>query len=67
MGTTDTIQTVTSMDGTKLAVDVLGTGPAIVLVSGGSVDRGSNAGLADVLAQPFEVDSFSHLCLPFVG
>lgn len=41
--------TVTSKDGTKLAVDIAGSGPPIVLVSGGSVDRGSNAGLADVL------------------
>jgi pimeloyl-ACP methyl ester carboxylesterase len=55
MGTTETIQTVTSKDGTRLAVDVVGTGPAIVLVSGGSVDRGSNAGLADVLKTDFTV------------
>jgi pimeloyl-ACP methyl ester carboxylesterase len=58
MGTTDTIQTVSSMDGTKLAVDVVGTGPAIVLVSGGSVDRGSNAGLADVLKSDFTVYNY---------
>jgi pimeloyl-ACP methyl ester carboxylesterase len=58
MATTDTIQTVTSRDGTKLAVDVVGTGPAIVLVSGGSVDRGSNAGLADVLKSDFTVYNY---------
>jgi pimeloyl-ACP methyl ester carboxylesterase len=58
MGTTDTIQTVTSKDGTRLAVDVVGTGPAIVLVSGGSVDRGSNAGLADVLKSDFTVYNY---------
>ena len=45
-----TLQHVTSSDGTRLGVDVQGSGPAIVLVSGGSVDRGSNAGLAAVLA-----------------
>jgi alpha-beta hydrolase superfamily lysophospholipase len=48
-----TSTTVTSRDGTKLAVDIAGSGPAIVLVSGGSVDRGSNAGLADALKAEF--------------
>lgn len=47
------METVISKDGTKLAVDVQGSGPAIVLVSGGSVDRGSNAGLADALKADF--------------
>ena len=47
---TTTLQHVTSSDGTQLGVDVQGSGAAIVLVSGGSVDRGSNAGLAAVLA-----------------
>ena len=51
--TTNTLQHVTSKDGTKIAVDVAGAGPAIVLVSGGSVDRGSNAGLAGALASAF--------------
>ena len=51
--TSNTIQTVTSKDGTKLAVDISGSGPAIVLVSGGSVDRGSNAGLAEALKADF--------------
>jgi pimeloyl-ACP methyl ester carboxylesterase len=51
--TTMTTTTVSSKDGTRIAVDVSGSGPAIVLVSGGSVDRGSNAGLADVLASGF--------------
>jgi pimeloyl-ACP methyl ester carboxylesterase len=51
--TSNTIQTVTSKDGTKLAVDIAGSGPAIVLVSGGSVDRGSNAGLAEALKADF--------------
>jgi pimeloyl-ACP methyl ester carboxylesterase len=50
---TMTSTTVISRDGTKLAVDIAGSGPAIVLVSGGSVDRGSNAGLADALKSEF--------------
>ncbi|HXU86485.1 MAG TPA: alpha/beta hydrolase [Verrucomicrobiae bacterium] len=53
-----TTTTVTSKDGTKIAVDVLGSGPAIVLVSGGSVDRGSNAGLAEVLKGDFTVHNY---------
>ena len=56
--TTDTLATVTSKDGTKLAVHVTGAGPAVVLVSGGSVDRGSNAGLAAVLAPDFTVYNY---------
>ncbi|MEA2606519.1 MAG: hypothetical protein QOI00_1276 [Chloroflexota bacterium] len=48
-----TTSTVTSSDGTKIAVDIAGSGPAVVLVSGGSVDRGSNAGLADALNGEF--------------
>lgn len=52
------METVTSRDGTKIAVDVSGSGPAIVLVSGGSVDRGSNAGLADALAADFTVHNY---------
>ena len=58
MTTNDTIQTVISRDGTKLAVDIAGSGPAIVLVCGGSVDRGSNAGLGAVLASDFTVYNF---------
>jgi pimeloyl-ACP methyl ester carboxylesterase len=56
--TTSTIQTVTSKDGTNLAAEVSGTGPAIVLVCGGSVDRGANAGLAAVLSSDFTVWNF---------
>ncbi len=55
---TSTIQTITSNDGTRLAAEVTGSGPAIVLVCGGSVDRGSNAGLAAVLATDFTVWNF---------
>jgi pimeloyl-ACP methyl ester carboxylesterase len=56
--TTNTIQTVASKDGTPIAVEITGSGPAIVLVSGGSVDRGSNAGLAAVLASDFTVYNY---------
>ncbi len=49
---------VTSKDGTTIAFDRLGDGPPVVLVSGGSVDRGSNASLADVLARQFTVFNY---------
>ncbi len=47
--------TVTSRDGTAIDVERSGSGPAVVLVSGGSVDRTSNAGLAATLADRFTV------------
>ena len=50
-----TLEYVTSRDGTTIAYDRLGDGPPVVLVSGGSVDRSSNAGLADQLASGFTV------------
>jgi pimeloyl-ACP methyl ester carboxylesterase len=56
--TTNTIQTVTSRDGTTLAADVTGSGPALVLICGGSVDRGSNVGLAAALSNDFTVWNF---------
>ena len=46
---------VTSKDGTTIVFDELGDGPPVVLVSGGSVDRSSNAPLADQLAKDFPV------------
>ena len=49
------MQTVTSPDGTVLAYDLMGSGPAVVLLPGGSVDRTSNAGLAAELANDFTV------------
>jgi pimeloyl-ACP methyl ester carboxylesterase len=55
---TSTLNSVTSNDGTTIAYDRLGEGPAIVLVSGGSVDRQSNAGLASVLASRFTVYNY---------
>ncbi len=45
-----TLATVTSRDGTTIAYERTGSGPAVVLLCGGSTDRGSNAGLASVLS-----------------
>jgi len=52
------MQTVTSKDGTSIAFDRLGQGPAVILVSGGSVDRSSNAALAELLAPHFTVYNY---------
>jgi pimeloyl-ACP methyl ester carboxylesterase len=52
------MDSVTSKDGTTIAFDRLGDGPPVILVSGGSVDRGSNASLADVLAKQFTVYNY---------
>src|SRR5256885_2893768 len=49
---------VTSKDGTTIAYEQSGTGPAVILVCGGSVDRSSNAGLAALLAERFTVYSY---------
>lgn len=51
-------QTVSSKDGTMIAFDRAGDGPAVVLVSGGSVDRSVNAPLAALLAQHFTVFNY---------
>lgn len=52
------METVTSKDGVTIAYDRLGSGPAVILVSGGSVDRSSNAGLAEQLAPHFTVYNY---------
>ncbi len=49
---------VTSADGTAIAYDRLGKGPAVVLVCGGSVDRMSNAPLAALLAENYTVYNY---------
>jgi pimeloyl-ACP methyl ester carboxylesterase len=49
---------VTSKDGTTIAYDRLGDGPPLILVCGGSVDRMSNAGLAQALAPHFTVYNY---------
>jgi hypothetical protein len=52
------MEKVTSADGTSIAFDRLGAGPAVVLVCGGSVDRMSNAPLAALLAEHFTVYNY---------
>jgi pimeloyl-ACP methyl ester carboxylesterase len=52
------METVTSKDGTTIAFDRLGNGPAVILVSGGSVDRSSNTALAEQLAPHFTVYNY---------
>lgn len=54
MGNTNpTLEHVTSKDGTTIGFDRLGDGPAVILISGGSVDRSSMAGVAELLAADF--------------
>lgn len=48
-----TINYVTSRDGTTIGFDRLGDGPPVILVSGGSVDRQSLAGIAALLSSDF--------------
>lgn len=52
------MNTVTSKDGTSIAFERSGAGPAVILVCGGSVDRSSNAPLAALLAQHFTVFNY---------
>ena len=52
------MKTVTSKDGTPIAFDQAGTGPAVILVCGGSVDRMSNAPLATLLAAHYTVFNY---------
>jgi pimeloyl-ACP methyl ester carboxylesterase len=52
------VDSVTSKDGTTIAFDRSGSGPAVILVSGGSVDRGSNAGVAAILSSDFSVFNY---------
>jgi hypothetical protein len=49
---------VTSKDGTSIAYDRSGEGPAVILVGGGIVDRSENAPLAPVLAKHFTVCNY---------
>jgi hypothetical protein len=44
---------VTSKDGTRIAYERQGAGPAVVLVGGAAVTRSENAGLAAELASRF--------------
>jgi pimeloyl-ACP methyl ester carboxylesterase len=48
----------TSADGTTIAFDRSGGGPPVILVCGGSTDRTSNAGLAELLSAHFTVYNY---------
>ena len=52
------MRTVTSKDGTKIAYDQRGKGPALILVLGALNSRKSGAKLAKLLAAPFTVISY---------
>jgi hypothetical protein len=52
------ISCVTSADGTRIAFDRLGYGPAIVLVIGMFCDRQTTQSLAEQLAQQFSVINY---------
>ena len=52
------MKTVQSQDGTTIAYDVSGDGPAVVLVSGASTDRASNQRYAAALADRFTVYNY---------
>ncbi|MQA05234.1 MAG: alpha/beta fold hydrolase [Streptosporangiales bacterium] len=52
------MHTVTSKDGTPIAYDRLGSGPAVVLVGGAFNDRSKNAPLATELAAHFTVYNY---------
>jgi pimeloyl-ACP methyl ester carboxylesterase len=49
------METVTSEDGTKIAYDKQGQGPALILVTGATMTRGSYAELAQLLAPDYTV------------
>ena len=52
------MQTVTSNDGTTIAYDLTGTGPALILVGGALSERSAGAPLATLLAPSFTVISY---------
>ena len=56
--TTANLLHVRSKDGTDIAIERSGQGPAVILVCGGSVDRGSNAGVAAQLAPQLTVYNY---------
>jgi pimeloyl-ACP methyl ester carboxylesterase len=53
-----TMQLVTSQDGTRIAYDKLGKGPAVILVNGALATRSSTSELAQLLATHFTVYSY---------
>jgi pimeloyl-ACP methyl ester carboxylesterase len=53
-----TVTTVISRDGTKIAYDRLGSGPAVILVNGALSHRAASASLARLLAERFTAYSY---------
>jgi Alpha/beta hydrolase family len=49
------MRTVTSRDGTKISLDILGAGPPVIFVGGALADRSAGAPLATALARNFTV------------
>ena len=58
MNTLTPTRTVTSRDGTRIAYDKVGTGPAVILISGASAIRQWGAPLAEALAADFTVFNY---------
>ncbi|HEY8601111.1 MAG TPA: alpha/beta hydrolase [Thermomicrobiales bacterium] len=52
------METVTSRDGTTIAFDRLGSGPALILITGALGTRGSHQGMAALLAPDFTVFNY---------
>ncbi len=52
------MKTVISKDGTSIAFDQLGKGPAVILISGASAARSTSAPLAKVLSEHFTVYNY---------
>jgi pimeloyl-ACP methyl ester carboxylesterase len=57
-GKAPALQTVTSRDGTRIAYDRAGNGPAVILVNGALADRSGNVELVRLLASRFTVYSY---------
>jgi pimeloyl-ACP methyl ester carboxylesterase len=57
-GNNSTMETVTSKDGTRIAYDQSGQGPAVILVAGASARRVDEASLAAALAPYFTVFAY---------
>jgi pimeloyl-ACP methyl ester carboxylesterase len=55
---TTALKTVTSADGTTIALDQTGDGPPVILIGGAFNDRSTVAGLAAVLAPDFTVVTY---------
>lgn len=53
-----TMQTTSSRDGTAIAYDRMGSGPAVVIVGGGPTTRVANGPLAGLLAERFTVFNY---------